>query len=134
MVLWMFSLLSRNKLLLIEHFWFCFNGFVFLLYDYRSLFLFSSLLLWLFLLLFCHYHYHCYFFIFNAFNIHFFSFYHSILSFYISLYKWCGQILFKVGKKNTDTVSVFLMGTLDTFCLNFSSDDLFLKWQYYILP
>ena len=68
--------------------------------------------------------------IFNAFNFYNSSF---ILSFYfIFLYikyfeilnVWRGQTLFKVGNKDTDTVSLPLMGTLNTACLIYSSDDL----------
>ena len=36
--------------------------------------------------------------------------------------------------KNTETVSVFSLGTLNNFCLIYSSDDVLLKWHYYILP
>ena len=68
--------------------------------------------------------------LFNAFNFYYSSF---ILSFYfIFLYVkyfeilnvWRGQTLFKVGNKDTDTVSLSLMGTLNTTCLIYSSDDL----------
>ena len=68
--------------------------------------------------------------IFNAFNFYYSSF---ILSFYfIFLYikyfeilnVWRGQTLFTVGNKDTDTVSLSLMGTLNTTCLIYSSDDL----------
>ena len=79
-----FSLLSRYELLLLEHILCCFNIFIFLYYyqfyshphhycyDYFCYYCFYH----------CHYHY--YFFIFNAFNFYFASFYHSILSLYIS--------------------------------------------------
>ena len=43
------------------------------------------------------------------------------------------KTLFKIGNKDTETLSV-LMGTLNTVCLTYSSDDLLLKWHYYILP
>ena len=66
---------------------------------------------------FCHCHCHYYFFIFNAFN----------------LFKVI-QTLFKVGIKGTEAVSVSMMGTLNTVCLIYSSDDLLLKWHCYILP
>ena len=45
-----------------------------------------------------------------------------------------GKTLFKVGIKDTEFLSVSLMGTLNTVCLTSSSDDLFFKWHYYILP
>ena len=45
-----------------------------------------------------------------------------------------GKTLFKVGIKDTEILSVSLMGLLNTVCLTSSSDDLFFKWHYYILP
>ena len=39
--------------------------------------------------------------------------------------------LFKVGKKDTETVSVPLMGTLNTACLTYFSDNLLSTWRYY---
>ena len=45
-----------------------------------------------------------------------------------------GKTLLKVGIKDTEFLSVSLMGTLNTVCLTSSSDDLFFKWHYYILP
>ena len=46
----------------------------------------------------------------------------------------CDQILLKVGNKDTETVLVSLMGTLNTVCLTYSSDNFLLKWHYFILP
>ena len=45
-----------------------------------------------------------------------------------------GKTLFKVGIKDTEILSVSLMGLLNTVCLTSSSDDLFFKWHCYILP
>ena len=45
----------------------------------------------------------------------------------------CGQTLFKVGSKDTETVSVSLMGTFNSVCLIYSSDNLLLTIFYYIL-
>ena len=45
-----------------------------------------------------------------------------------------GKTLFKVGIKDTEVLSVSLMGTLNTVCLTSSSDDLLFKWHCYILP
>ena len=44
------------------------------------------------------------------------------------------QTFFKVGTKDTETVPVSLMGTLNTLCLTYSFDGLLFKWHYYILP
>ena len=75
-----FSLLSRYELLLLEHFLFCFNVFIFLC-DYQFLFSFSSLLVWLFLLLlFLSLSLPLLFLRFQCFNFYFLFFYHSILS------------------------------------------------------
>ena len=81
---------------------------------------------------FCHCHCHYYFFIFNAFNFYFSSFYHSILSLYIlNNFKFytndVAKTLFKVGNKDTEAVSVSLMGILNTVCLIYSSDVILLK-------
>ena len=86
---------------------------------------------------FCHCHY--YFFICNVFNFYFSSFSHSILSLFISnIFKFktndMTKTLFKVGIKDTEAISVTLMGTLNIVCLTYSSDDLLLKWHCYILP
>ena len=43
----------------------------------------------------------------------------------------CQQTFFKVGNKDTETVSVSLMGTLNTVCLTYSFDDLLFKWYLY---
>ena len=75
-----FSFLSRYELLLLEHFLFSFNVFIFL-YDFYS---HSHHYCYY---CFCHCHCHYYFFIFNAFNFYFSSFYHSILSLYVSNFK-----------------------------------------------
>ena len=88
---------------------------------------------------FCHYHCHYYFFIFNAFNFYFSSFHHSTLSLYIwNIFKFqtndVAKTLFKVDIKDTETVSVFLMRTLNTACLIHSSDNLLLRWYCYVLP
>ena len=40
----------------------------------------------------------------------------------------------KVGSKDTETTSESFMRILDSVCLMCSSDDLLLKWNYYILP
>ena len=79
-----FSLLSRYESLLLHDFLFCLNDFI-LLYSYQFLFSFSSLLWCLFCYCcFCHCHCHYYFFFFNAFKFSFSSFYHSVLSLYVS--------------------------------------------------
>ena len=88
---------------------------------------------------FCHCYCHYYFFIFNACNFFFSSFYHSILSLFISnIFNFktydLAKTLFKVGIKDTDAISVTLMGTLNIVCLSYSSEDLLLKWHCYILP
>ena len=88
---------------------------------------------------FCHCHFHYYLFIFNAFNLYFSSFDHYILYLYISnIFKFeandVTKTLFKVGIKDTEAVSVSLMGNLNTVCLTYSSDDLLLKWRCYVLP
>ena len=44
------------------------------------------------------------------------------------------QTFFKVGTKDTETVPLSLMGTLNTLCLTYSFDGLLFKWHYYILP
>ena len=78
-----FPHLSRHELVLLEHFLFYFNAFYFyLITNFDSHHHHISLLSLYYY--FCHYHCHYYFFIFNAFNFDFSSFYHSILSLYIS--------------------------------------------------
>ena len=41
--------------------------------------------------------------------------------------------MFKVGNKDTETVSMSLMGPLNTVCLTYSSDHLLLKRYYYVI-
>ena len=88
---------------------------------------------------FCHCHWHYYFFSFNAFNFDFSSFYHSILLLHISnIFRFqtndVAKTLYKVGIKDIEAVSVYLMVSLNTVCLTYSSDDLLLKWHCYVLP
>ena len=45
----------------------------------------------------------------------------------------CSRTFFKVCKKDTETISVSLMWTLNSVFLNYCSDDFLLKWLYYIL-
>ena len=88
---------------------------------------------------FCHWYCHYYFFIFDAFYFVFLVF--TIL-FYLCTYiehfqilrKWHGGTMSKVDNKDTETILVALMGPLNTACLTYSSDDLLLRWHYYILP
>ena len=53
---------------------------------------------------------------------------------FLNLNEWRSRTLFKVDNKDTETVSVSLMGTLNSVCLIYSSNDLLSKWNYYILP
>ena len=64
-------------------------------------------------------------FIFVAFTILFYlCIYRTFLNF---KQMTVAKTLFKVGIKDTEAVSVSLMGTLNTVCLTHSSDDLLLK-------
>ena len=47
---------------------------------------------------------------------------------------WCDCLLFKVGNKDTETISVSLMWTFNSVYLIYSSHNLLLKLHYYILP
>ena len=81
---------------------------------------------------FCHCHCHYYFFIFNTFNFYFSSFYHSTLSLYIPIiFKFKTNGVFehcsKLAIKDTETVSVYLMGTLNSVSLTYFSDNLLSK-------
>ena len=52
-----------------------------------------------------------------------------LILFYLFLYR-----IFKVCNKNTETVSLFFMRTLNSVGLTYSSDNFLLKWYCYILP
>ena len=88
---------------------------------------------------FCYCRFHYFFFIFNLLSFIFLVF---TTLFYLFIYRIflnfkqmtkMGKTLLKVGIKDTEVVSVSLMGTLSTVCLTSSSDDLLLKWHCYIL-
>ena len=89
---------------------------------------------------FCHFHCHYYSFIFNDFNFDFSSF--TIL-FYLCIYRifldfkqmtWPKHCTKLALYKDIEAVSVYLMVSLNTVCLTYSSDDLLLKWHCYVLP
>ena len=113
-----FSLWSRYELLLLFHFLFCFNVSVFLYdshhYYYFCYYLFLSLPLPLLFL-----HFQCFYFYFLQL---FFIFVY--IEYFWILNKWRGRTLLKVGNKDTETVSVSLMGPVNTVCLNYFCDDL----------
>ena len=88
---------------------------------------------------FCYCRFHYFFFIFNLLSFIFLVF---TTLFYLFIYRIflnfkqmtkMGKTLLKVGIKDTEVVSVSLMGTLSTVCLTSSSDDFLLKWHCYIL-
>ena len=93
---------------------------------------------------FCYYcfcHCHCHFII-SSFSmlLTFISLVFTILLYlcifriFLNFKQMTCRTLFKFGNKDTETVSVSLMETLNTVCLTYSSDDLLLKWYYYIIP
>ena len=86
-----FSLLSRYEVLLLENFLFCFSVLNF--YTITNFYSHSHRYYYDYFYYYCFRHCHCHyfltssfyhFFIFNDFNLYFSSFYHSILSLYIS--------------------------------------------------
>ena len=88
---------------------------------------------------FCYCYCYHYFFVFNAFNFYHSRFYDSVL--YLCIYraflnckhmKWLNIV--QDGNKDTETISVSLKETLNSVCLIYYSDNLLLKWRYYILP
>ena len=109
----------------LKQIWIAFAFSLFILFKRFCIFIrFSSLLFLLLLflslplpLLFLHFH--CFYFYFLQL---FFTFVY--IEYFWILNKWRGRTLLKVGNKDTETVSVSLMGTLSTVCLTYSCDDL----------
>ena len=88
---------------------------------------------------FCYCRFHYFFFIFNLLSFIFLVFTTLFCLFIYRIFlnfkqmTKMGKTLLKVGIKDTEVVSVSLMGTLSTVCLTSSSDDFLLKWHCYIL-
>ena len=66
-----------------------------------------------------------------VFNILFYTFVY--IEYLIILNIWHDRTLLKVGNKDTEIISVSLLWNLNNVSLIYSSDDLLLKWHYYIL-
>ena len=131
-----FSLLSRYELFFIEHFLFCLNVFVFIWLPIFVLILIILIMIIFVIIVFVI----VITIIISSFSMLVISLVFTIL-FYLCIYRiflnfkqmTCDRILLKVGSKDTETVSVSLMGTLNTVCLTYSSENLLLKWRYFIL-